>query len=82
MRLRAAGEDAGWDTMPRGMLNELYSSGVFAEQEFRELERLYQLRHVIVHGFAAPASEAGMVQFLNRTARRLLAESQRAKQPA
>jgi hypothetical protein len=82
MRLRAAGEDAGWGTTPRGMLNELYSSGVFAEQEFRELERLYQLRNRIVHGFAAPASEAGVVQFLNQTARRLLAESQRAKQPA
>jgi REase_AHJR-like len=82
IRLRASGEVAGWGTMSRGMLNDLYSSGVFSQQEFRELERLSQLRNAIVHGFASPVSEAGAVQFLSQTARRLLAESQRAKQPA
>jgi hypothetical protein len=59
MRLRAAGEAAGWGTPPREMLNELYSSGVLSLDEFTQLERLSQVRNQIVHGFASPASEGG-----------------------
>jgi hypothetical protein len=38
MRLRADGEQAGWGAMPRSMMNELYSSGVFSRDEFTQLE--------------------------------------------
>jgi REase_AHJR-like len=80
MRLRAAGEDAGWGTMPREMLNELYSSGVFSADEFPQLERVYQLRNQIVHGFSSPTADAETVQLLSEIARRLVEESQLAKQ--
>ena len=78
-RLRASGETAGWGTSPRPMLNELYSSGILSAGEFRRLELVYRLRNEIAHGFASPTLDAGVVQFLVETARRLLTESQPAK---
>jgi hypothetical protein len=81
-RLRADGEEAGWGTSPRTMLNELYSSGVLSTRVLRDLEGLFQLRSAIVHGFSAPVVEPSAVQFLVDTARRLLTESKPAKQTA
>jgi hypothetical protein len=81
-RLRAEEEEAGWGTSPRTMLNELYSSGALSTRVLRDLEGLYQLRSTIVHGFSAPVVEPSSVLFLGDTARRLLTESQPAKQPA
>lgn len=81
-RLRANGEEAEWETMPRTMMNELYSDGVFSNSTFRRLEGLFRLRSEIVHGFAAPPVEPSAVQFLVETARRLLDESRLATQPA
>jgi hypothetical protein len=81
-RLRSQGSEAGWGTSPRTMLNELVSSGAISHRAFRDLEGLFHLRNVIVHGFSAPAVEPGAVQFLVDTARRLLAESHPAKQTA
>jgi hypothetical protein len=68
--------------MPREMLNELYSSGVLSIDEFAQLERLAQVRNQIVHGFASPASEGGMVGFMSGLARRLVEESRPVKQTA
>ncbi len=82
MRLRAGGEEAGWGTSPRTMLNELYSSGILSTSDLRHLESLFQLRSAIVHGFSVPVVEPAAVQFLIDTARRLLAESQPARQTA
>jgi hypothetical protein len=81
-RLRAAGEEAGWGTSARTMLNELYSAGALSHSVLRDLEGLYQLRSAIVHGFAEPAIETSGVQFLINTARRLLDESRPVKQTA
>lgn len=80
MRLRASGEPAGWGTTPRQMLNELYSSGILQGDEFARLEGLSQVRNQIVHGFASPTSDAEMVTFMANLARRLVDESQPAKQ--
>jgi hypothetical protein len=81
-RLQAEGEKAGWGTSPRTMLNQLYSSGGFSTSVLRKLEGLFQLRNVIVHGFATPTVEASAVQFLVDTAHQLLTESEVAKQTA
>jgi hypothetical protein len=48
----------------------------------RDLERLFQVSSAIVHGFSAPAVDPSAVRVLVETARRLLAESQPAKQTA
>jgi uncharacterized protein YutE (UPF0331/DUF86 family) len=82
MRLRALGETAEWGTMPRELLNELYSSGLLDGDEFSHLERLFQVRNQIVHGFTSPTSEGGMVAFLAGLARRLVEESRPVKQTA
>ena len=82
MRLRAAGQKAGWGTMPREMLNELYSSGVLTPDDFRELEKALQLRNEIVHGFSSPTVDAGAVRLLGDIARRLLAESEKPQAAA
>jgi hypothetical protein len=82
MRLRAAGEAAGWGTQPRDMMNELYSSGVLSTAEFPHLERVFHLRNQIAHGFSPSEEDAGAVQFLSELARRLLEESREQKQPA
>jgi uncharacterized protein YutE (UPF0331/DUF86 family) len=74
-RLQAEGEDAGWESSPRTMLNELYSSGVLHSSDFRDLEDLIQARNAIVHGFASPVIGNGAVPFLIEIARRLLDES-------
>jgi len=80
LRLRAAGERAGWGAAPRGMLNELYSNGVINFEEFRKLENLFRVRNQIVHGFISPlASEEGAVQFLGDVGHRLIEESRTAQ---
>ena len=81
-RMQAEGEEAGRGSSPRTLLNELYSSGMLNGGDFRDLERLYQARNVIVHGFSPPEIQPSAVQFLVDTARRLLAESHPAKQSA
>jgi hypothetical protein len=81
-RLQAGGEKAGWGTSPRTMLNELYSSGMLPGTVFRDLERLFQARSAIIHGFTTPGVDPSAVQHLAAVARRLLSESQPAKQPA
>lgn len=79
LRLRAAGERAGWGSSPRSMLNELYSNGIINVEEFRKLETLSRLRNQVAHGFNSPlASEEGVVQFLCDVGRRLIEESQNA----
>jgi hypothetical protein len=81
-RLRAEGENAGWGTQPRQMMNELYSTGIFSAEEFARLEQASRLRNEIVHGFVPTAVDPTLVQFLIETAVRLLEESQAVKQPA
>lgn len=82
MRLRAAGESAGWGSMPRVMANELYSSGILSAQEFREIEKFSRLRNEIVHGFTSPTLDATTVQLLTEIARRLADEAQLEAQTA
>jgi hypothetical protein len=74
-RLQANGDEAGWGSSPRTMLNELYSAGVLQSSVFRRLEGIFQARSAIVHGFTAPVIENSAVQFLVETARLLLDES-------
>jgi REase_AHJR-like len=81
-RLRAMGEKAGPGTTPLSLVGELYANGSFFPEELENLERIYLLRNEIVHGFAAPTVDAGDVRFLVDTGRRLLEESQPAKQSA
>jgi hypothetical protein len=80
LRLRAAGERAGWGTAPRSMLNELYSNGVITVEEFRKLENLFRVRNQIVHGFTSSlASEGASVQLLSDIGHRLIEESRTAE---
>jgi uncharacterized protein YutE (UPF0331/DUF86 family) len=59
------------------------SSGAISHGTFRDLEGLFHLRNVLVHGFSAPAVEPSAVRFLvDNTARRLLADSRPARQTA
>jgi hypothetical protein len=81
-RLQAEGEEAGWGSSPRTMLNELYSGGVLRSSDFRDLEGLFQARSAIVHGFTSPVIGHGAVPFLIDTARTLLEESKAAKKIA
>jgi len=80
LSLRASGERAGWGAAPRSMINELYSSGTLSSDEFAALERLFQLRNQIVHGFSSPTADAALVQFISTIAHRLLEEAQLAKE--
>jgi uncharacterized protein YutE (UPF0331/DUF86 family) len=87
MRMRASGQEAGWGSMPRQMLKELYSAGALSPDEFRRVEIASQFRNQIVHGFTSQQvetgnSEAATVQLLSDVARRLVSESQPVKQPA
>jgi len=79
-RLQAEGEEAGWGTSPRTMLNELLSSGEFSNSVFRHLEGLFQARSAIVHGFTMPIIEPGAVYFILDVARKLLEASDLVKQ--
>jgi hypothetical protein len=81
-RLRAEGEQAGWGTSPRTLLNELVSVGALSYGAFRNLEDLFPLRNAIAHGFSAPAVEASTVRFLVDTTRQLLDELHPVKQTA
>jgi hypothetical protein len=82
MRLRADGEEAGWGTVPRQMVSDLTAAGVFNRDEYLQMERLYQVRNQIAHGFAAPAADGEAVGFLTSLARLLLDESRLAPQTA
>lgn len=87
MRLRASGQEAGWGSMPRQMLKELYSAGLLSPEEFHRVELASQLRNQIVHGFSAQPAEsetadAAVVQLLSDIARRLARESQPERQSA
>jgi hypothetical protein len=81
-RLVAGGGKAAYGTSPRTMLNELFSTGVFSNSVFRDLEGLLQLRNIIVHGFAVPRFAPSSVEFLLRTAGQLLESPPQAKQTA
>lgn len=81
-RLQAGGEEAGWGSAPRTMLNELLSAGALSNGVFRDLEGLFQARSAIVHGFTMPIIEPGAVNFILDVARKLLEESKPVKQPA
>jgi hypothetical protein len=81
-RLQAAGEKAGWGTMPREMITELFSAGALSPDEFPRLEMSYRLRSQIAHGFVPQHFDAGYVQFIIDTARRLLEESHNSKKTA
>lgn len=77
-RLVAEGKQVGWGSSPRTMLNELYSDGLLPSSDFRDLERLFQTRSAIVHGFTTPVIQENAVQFLIATARNFLEESSTA----
>ena len=81
-RLLASGRKAGWGTMPRQMLTDLYSVGLLSFEDFPRLEQLYRWRSEVAHGFAPPKIEPDAIEFLTGVARRLLEESQAVKQPA
>jgi hypothetical protein len=81
-RIRALRETTEQGALLQSMLNELYSGGNLSVTEFSRLEHIYRLRNEIVHGFASPALDPGLVQFLVETARRLLDESRPVKQTA
>lgn len=81
-RLVALGGKATYGTSPRTMLNELFSAGLFSNSVFRDLEGLFQLRNIIVHGFAVPPFPASAVEFLIRTANQLLETPTQVKQTA
>jgi hypothetical protein len=78
-RLQAEGEEAGWGSSPRTMMNELLSAGAFSNSVFRDLEGLFQARSAIIHGFTLASIEPSAVNFILEVARKLLEES---KQPA
>ena len=71
-RLVASGGKAAYGISPRTILNELFSVGIFSNSVFRDLEGLFQLRNVIVHGFAVPPFPTSAVEFLIRTTSQLL----------
>jgi hypothetical protein len=81
-RLQAEGEEVGWGSSPRTMMNELLSAGALPNSVFRNLERLFQARSAIVHGFTMPSIESSAVRLILDVARRLLDESTPVKQPA
>jgi uncharacterized protein YutE (UPF0331/DUF86 family) len=81
-RLDTEGRKVSFGTSPRTMLNELFSAGIFSNSVFRDLEGLFQLRNIIVHGFAVPQFPPSSVEFLLSTARQLLEASPQAKQTA
>jgi len=74
-RLRSLGEKAEWGASPRSLVNELFSSGGLTPSEFREIEGVFRLRNIIVHGFSAPEISQNTVAFLISIAHRLLEES-------
>jgi hypothetical protein len=82
LRLRAAGQSAGWDTQPRLLINQLFSAGILAPDELRSLDGLTQLRNQIAHGFSAPTCDPTEIQFLIVLARRLLADSKAMRKSA
>jgi REase_AHJR-like len=74
-RLLSLGSRTEYGTPPRTMLNDLLSSGIISNSDFRDLEGLSRLRNIISHGFSVPPIGEGTVPFLVSTARRLLTES-------
>jgi len=87
MRLRASGQKAGWGSMPREMVRELYSAGLLSPDEFQQIETALQRRTQIVHGYSSQPDdsdtpEADLVRVLGDVTRRLVSESRPVKQPA
>jgi uncharacterized protein YutE (UPF0331/DUF86 family) len=87
IRLRASGRQAGWGSKPREMVKELYSAGLLSPHEFRQVEAASTLRNQVVHGFTPPGgtpgrSEGVLIHLLGDITRRLVGESQPAKQSA
>jgi hypothetical protein len=82
MRLRSMGETAGWGSMPRELINGLYSSGVLSPMKFERLERVHQWRNEIVHGFSSQEPTPDTIEFMSTVAKRLVDESRLAKQSA
>jgi uncharacterized protein YutE (UPF0331/DUF86 family) len=86
MRLRASGQEAGWGSVPRQMVRELYSAGALSPDEFRRVDAAVRLRNQVVHGYApvggAGEPEPAVVGLLADVTRRLVAESQPAEQLA
>jgi len=71
-RLRVHGSNTKSGTSSRTMLNELFSAGDFNNSVFRDLEGMFQLRSMVVHGFTGENVETSAVQFVIDTARGLL----------
>ena len=65
----------GEEFAPRSMLSVLLSSGILDYGDSKDLEYLFQLRNMMVHGYSAPVPEPEDVQFLSEIVRRLLPEA-------
>jgi hypothetical protein len=57
------------------MMNELYSEGLLETADLRALERLFEIRNAIVHGFEPTAIDTHDSAFLLNVARTVLAEA-------
>ena len=80
MKLRATGRDAGWGSIPRQMVKELYSDGQLSPDEYHTIELATALRNRIVHGFSSESdAESAVVPLLSVIARRLLDSSRLVK---
>ena len=80
-RIRAQGGKTAWGANSfRSMLNELLSSGALSSSDYRRLLDLARLRDMIVHGFAVPEIDPGVVPFLTGAARQLLADAKAMEQ--
>jgi hypothetical protein len=69
------------------MLRELYSAGILSPDEFQRIDLAAQMRNQTVHGFSARPADAAtsgtdVVGFLIEITRRLVSESQPARQTA
>lgn len=86
MRLRVAGQEAGWGSVSNQMVKELYSAGDLSPDEFQVITSASQLRNQIVHGFSYELADDQKpdtdVHLLSDIARRLVSESQQEQQAA
>ena len=55
------------------LVRELYSSGYLSPEDFQRLEGTRVIRTEIIHGLAPPAIDAGIVGYITKLARRLMA---------
>jgi hypothetical protein len=77
-----AGLNGKIGTQPLLLVRELYSSGYLSPEDFQRLEETRVIRTEIVHGLAPPAIDAGIVGYLTRLARRLMAGDANAPEAA